>query len=129
MKINNSNKLKRGISLIEVVIAIFIITLISASAVSLIITANKNDQKNIRDTEIALATKTVVDCFNYADDYSEFLLTLKEVDDYVESNGAITLTKQSYSLKIVAEFDQNKVTIKAFDNGEKELSEVIYNKG
>ena len=126
----NINKLKRGISLIEVVITIFIITLISASAVSLIITATKNDQNNIRDTEIALATKTVVDCFNYATNFEEFSETLSLVDlvdDNDQDGNKITLSKQNY--RLVIDFTNANVTIKAFDNEGNELSKVIYNKG
>ena len=67
-----AKKSKRGISLIEVVVAVFIITLISAAATTLILTSAKNDQKNMRDTQIALVTKSAVDCFRYAEDMQEF---------------------------------------------------------
>lgn len=125
-------KLKRGISLIEVVIAIFIITLITGTAITVISASAKNEQQNLRDTQVALSTQTAIDCFNYANDFDEFLVVLSIVDsDYKNSQGTnvVTLEKQSYNLSITADFDQKVISISAKDKAGKSLSNVTYKKG
>ena len=125
-------KLKRGISLIEVVIAIFIITLITGTAITVISASAKNEQKNLRDTQVVLSTQTAIDCFNYANDFNEFLVVLSTVDsDYKNAQGTnvVTLEKQGYNLSIVADFNQKVITISAKDKAGKSLSNVTYKKG
>ena len=125
-------KLKRGISLIEVVIAIFIITLITGTAITVISASAKNEQQNLRDTQVALSTQTAIDCFNYANDFDEFLVVLSTIDnDYKNSQGTnvVTLEKQSYNLSITADFGQKVISISAKDKAGKSLSNVTYKKG
>lgn len=125
-------KLKRGISLIEVVIAIFIITLITGTAITVISASAKNEQQNLRDTQVVLSTQTAIDCFNYANDFDEFLVVLSTIDnDYKNSQGTnvVTLEKQSYNLSITADFDQKVISISAKDKAGKSLSNVTYKKG
>ena len=125
-------KLKRGISLIEVVIALFIITLITGTAITVISASAKNEQQNLRDTQVALSTQTAIDCFNYANDFDEFLVVLSTIDnDYKNSQGTnvVTLEKQSYNLSITADFDQKVISISAKDKAGKSLSNVTYKKG
>ena len=125
-------KLKRGISLIEVVIAIFIITLITGTAITVISASAKNEQQNLRDTQVALSTQTAIDCFNYANDFDEFLVVLSTIDNnYKNSQGTnvVTLEKQSYNLSITADFDQKVISISAKDKAGKSLSNVTYKKG
>jgi len=122
-------KSKRGISLVEVIVAIVVITIISVSATTVILSSSKNDQTNLRTTQIALTSKSVVDCFRFADDLEEFCNTLKKVDDFNTDNATITLNKETFSLTIEADFTERKVTITALDNKGKELTKVQYSKG
>ncbi len=127
-----SKKLKRGMSLVEIVVSMFIITLISATAISTITLSAKNDQKSIRDIEVALATQTTIDCFNYATDFDEFYNALVFVDeDYKKSQDdtTITLEKQAFILSVVADFNAKVITISAEDKGGKSLSNLSYQKG
>ncbi len=125
-----AKKLKRGISLIEVVVSIFIITLISASATTIILTSAKNDQVSLRDTQIALATETTIECFRFADDINELYSTLYLADDdFSMQDSTITLNKESFSLDIMADFTAKQIVIKALDTKGQELSIVSYKKG
>ncbi len=126
-----SLNLKRGMSLVEIVVSMFIIMLISATAITLISTSIKSDQKNLRDTEIALATKSVVDCFNFADDFNEFYDVLCVVDNAFAKNeqSEISLTKKRYVLVVTADFTQNEITVMAFDKAGNSLSTISYKKG
>ena len=127
-----SLNLKRGMSLVEIVVSIFIVMLISATAITLISTSVKSDQKNLRDTEIALATKSVVDCFNFANDYDEFYQVLYDsVDNDFAKNeqGEITLTKKRYVLIVTADFIQKEIMVEAFDKAGNSLSTISYKKG
>ncbi len=123
---NFTKKLKRGISLMEVIVAIFVITIISASATTVILSSSKNDQINLRNTQIALTSKTVIDCFRFADDFEEFCNTLKKVDDFNTDNNTITLSKEAFSLTVEADFIERKVIITALDGKRQELSKVEY---
>lgn len=126
-----SLRLKRGMSLVEIVVSIFIITLMSATAITLISTSIKSDQKNLRDTEIALATKSVIDCFNFANDFEEFYDVLCTLDDdYTkDEQGEISLSKKRFILVVTADFVQNEITVEAFDKAGNSLSTTSYNKG
>ena len=129
MKVRSS-KLKRGISLVEVIVSIFIITIISASAGSVIIYSAKNDQTNLRNTQIALLTKNTIDCFRFASDLEEFVSALEVVDDnYQVTSDTITLTKENFSLIIQYDFSQNVVWITALDNKGETISSNSYQKG
>ena len=127
-----SKKLKKGISLIEIVVSIFLIMLISGAAVTVISQSVKSDQKNIMNTQVALSTQTAIDCFNYANDFDELFSVLSIVDsEYknVQGTNVITLSKQSYSVRIVADFEQKVITISAMDKEGKSLSNLTYKKG
>ncbi len=125
-----SKKLKRGISLVEVIVSIFIITLISASATTIILTSAKNEQVSLRDTQIALATETTIECFRFAEDIDEFYSVLYLADDdFSKQDSTITLNKEGFSLDIIADFTANQIVITALDTKGQELSSVSYKKG
>lgn len=127
---NFVKKLKRGISLVEVMVAIAVITIISVSATTVILSSSKNDQTNLRTTQIAITTKSVVDCFRFADDLGEMYETLCLTEQtYEKFNDTITLNKETFSLTIEADFNERKVTITALDGKGQELSKVQYSKG
>ncbi|MBE7081884.1 MAG: hypothetical protein E7372_04930 [Clostridiales bacterium] len=125
-----AKKLKRGISLVEVIVSIFIITLISASATTIILTSAKNEQVSLRDTQIALATETTIECFRFADDIDEFYSVLYLADnDFSKQDSTITLNKEGFSLDIIADFTAKQIVITALDKKGQELSSVSYKKG
>ena len=125
-----AKKLKRGISLVEVIVSIFIITLISASATTIILTSAKNEQVSLRDTQIAIATETTIECFRYAESLDEFYSVLYLADDdFSKQDSTITLNKKSFTFTIMADFTAKQIVIKALDKKGQELSSVSYKKG
>ena len=123
-------KLKRGISLVEVIVSIFIITLISASATTIILTSAKNEQVSLIDTQIALATETTIECFRFAEDIDEFYSVLYLADnDFSKQDSTITLNKEGFSLDIMADFTAKQIVITALDAKGQELTSVSYKKG
>lgn len=110
-------KLKKGFSIAEVVIAIAVISIISVSAVTTVTLSVKNQQKNLRNHDIAITCDTVINCFRYDNN----LTTLPFA--YSEENGIKTINRGSYVLEIVV--NGNKITLTAKDN-ETTLHEVIY---
>ncbi len=122
--------LKRGITLVEVIVSIFIITLISASATTIIMASAKNDQTSLRDTQIALATETTIECFRFAEDIDEFYSVLYLADnDFSKQDSTITLNKEGFSLDIMADFTAKQIVITALDTKGQELTSISYKKG
>lgn len=125
-----SKKLKRGISLVEVIVSIFIITLISASATTIIMASAKNEQVSLRDTQIALVTETTIECFKFSQDVDEFYSVLYLADnDFSKQDSTITLNKEGFSLTILADFSAKQIVITALDTKGQELSSISYKKG
>ena len=111
------NKLKKGFSIAEVVIAIAVISIISVSAVSTVTLSVKNQQKNLRNHDIAITCDTVINCFRFGDLSS---LSIKE------ENGIKFIDRGSYILHIDIENDNIILTAKDYDDNE--LYQVSYEK-
>ena len=58
-------KLKRGISIVEVVIAIAVISIISVSAVTVVTLSIQNKEKSIINHDIANVCQVVLDCYRF----------------------------------------------------------------
>ena len=112
-------KLKKGFSIAEVVIAIAVISIISVSAVTTVTLSVKNQQKNLRNHDIAITCDTVINCFRFGDLSS---LSIKE------ENGIKFIDRGSYVLEIKIDKNNAKITLTANDLSGNELHKVEYEK-
>lgn len=119
---------KKGVSLIEVIVAIFIITLISATATTFIISANKIEERNLSGVEVAIISENAVECFRFCEDDSSFLALLQKTDSFESKNGVIVLEKPTYLVVIDADFTLSLISIQAIDNGGKQIYSISYGK-
>ena len=113
-------KLKKGFSIAEVVIAIAVISIISVSAVTTVTLSVKNQQKNLRNHDIAITCDTVINCFRYGD-----LSSLAEI--YGENYKNNSIDRGSYIL-VIDDTITNKITLTANDLSGNELHKVEYEK-
>lgn len=98
MKQNISSR--KGVSIVEVVVALVIITVISASALSMMMMSVKVERKALTAIEIENAAEDAVDCFRFAQNNAEFLECLQKTGDFVEEDGNFVLHGPAYTVTI-----------------------------
>ena len=104
-------RLKKGVSIVEVVIAIAVISIISVSAVSTLTYAKKAQEKNLRDYDLANTCNAVIDYFWL--DNENFLQKLENCGYIVEND---TINRETYTLKVEYDSDSKSLTLTASDS-------------
>lgn len=130
-KINaNKNRSRRGISLVEVVVALTVITIISAAALSLVISSARVDANSLRSTQVMMAAENALECYRFAENKDNFADLLKKTGDYTEDQEAVgtyVLTEKAYVITI--SYTDAKLTFSATDSDGKEIYNYEFNKG
>lgn len=121
---------RRGITLVEVVVALTIIVIVSGAAIALISSHTKLEARTVQAVEAANIAENAIECFRYAKDdeafYSVFSKTCEPTPDngtpttyMVKKNGATVTVKPIYS--------ENKIVINAvYSNGDSIFEEITY---
>ena len=105
-------KSNRGISIMEVVVAILVITIISVATTSLILNSAKKEKANARAMEIASFSESTIESFRFYDNYDEFFNQIKELDGTAtEKNGSIVVEKGDYTIAITVDSLYNSILI------------------
>lgn len=116
---------RKGISLVEVVVALAIIAIISTAAFSLMVLSANIEADAVRTTSISAAADDVLDCFRYAEDETEFYATLCKLDAYERSEAwKYVLNKPTYTLYINVE--DGKLSFTAYETEDGETGDLIY---
>ena len=113
---------KKGVSIVEVVIAIAVISIISVAAVTTLTYSIKAQNKNLRDFDVATTCDTVIDCFRYGD-----LTLLNSIYDCTDNNNVKKINRGSYTLHVKESENGNAITITAKSDNT-ELFKVEYEK-
>ena len=92
---------RRGISIVEVVIALVIITIISASALSMIMMSVKVERKSVTALEVDNCAENSVECFRYAGNKTEFLECLQKTGDFTVEDSTFVLRTTDYTVTIL----------------------------
>lgn len=123
-------KSNRGISIMEVVVAILVITIISVATTSLILNSAKKEKANARAMEIASFSESTIESFRFYDNYAEFFNQIKELDGTAtEKNGSIVVEKGDYTIAITVDSLYNNILINATDEGGESLYSLSYTRG
>lgn len=123
-------KSNRGISIMEVVVAILVITIISVATTSLILNSAKKEKANARAMEIASFSESTIESFRFYDNYEEFFNQIKELDvTATEKNGSIVVEKGDYTIAITVDSLYNNILINATDEGGESLYSLSYTRG
>lgn len=131
MKIRRSStksaRSRRGISLVEVIVALAVIAIISTAALSLVISSSKVDANSLRSTQVMMAAKNALECYRFSDREDEFGELLRKTGDYIEADDSYVLTESSYVITVKYEDDSLRFT--ATDGDGKMIYDYEFNKG
>ena len=121
------NRSRRGISLVEVIVALAVITIISTAALSLVISSARVDANSLRSTRVMIAAENALECYRFSDSNDEFVALLRKTGDYIEADGSYVLTESSYAITVKYEDDSLRFT--ARDSDGKEIYNYEFYKG
>ena len=124
---DNKDRSRRGISLVEVVVALAVITIISAAALSLVISSARVDANSLRSTQVMMAAENVLECYRFAENDGDFADLLQKTGDYKGSDGVFVLTEKSYTITV--NYTGTKLTFSATDGDGEEIYSYEFDKG
>jgi len=114
---------RKGMSMVEVVIALVIISVISASALSMIMMSVNVEADAVRSFEVSESVDNAMDCFRFAETPAEFLEALKMTALYEqdpENPDRFLLKAAGFTVTVTVSGDQFEYTAVNVDG------EVIY---
>jgi prepilin-type N-terminal cleavage/methylation domain-containing protein len=121
------NRSRRGISLVEVVVALAVITIISAAALSLVISSARVDANSLRSTQVTIAAENSLECYRFAESEEKFAELLEKTGDYKKVDGAYVLTEKAYVITV--NYTNTKLTFSATDGDGEEIYSYEFDKG
>ena len=131
MKIRRSStksaRSRSGISLVEVIVALAVITIISTAALSLVISSARVDANSLRSTRVMIAAENALECYRFSDSEDEFVALLRKTGDYIEADGSYVLTESSYAITV--EYEDDSLRFTAIDSDGKEIYNYEFYKG
>ncbi len=121
---------RRGITLVETVIALAMIGVILAAAASLMLSSVKAENRALDELHLAATAENAVECFRYAKDADELFAALLATDpDFVKAGEAFLLYRGSCKITVSADFATNTIDIVAADRRGEEIYRISYEKG
>lgn len=130
-------KKKRGISLLEAVICLTVITLVSTAFVSIAMIFSKAEIQNTTHLQAISYSESIVECFRYCESNEDLenALTLLdgsfvkvESDEKDTDSASYRLEKAGYVINVTTSFAQNKLEIQVADNNGNEINRITYEK-
>lgn len=114
---------RKGMSMVEVVIALVIISVISAAALSMIMMSVNVEADAVRSAEVAESVDNAIACFRFAENHETFLQALQKTAPYEqdpENPDRFLLKAAGFTVTVTVSGDQFEYTAVNAD------SEVIY---
>ena len=137
----------KGVTIMEMVIALTVITIISGAALSIILSSIKVESRSAQIVEVTNLVESSIECFQYSDNENEYLELLKKIDanfsmiekaEYNEKNDedleegidvVYVLIDGIKIIRIKYDKEGNKIEIDAYLDGELIYENVKYKKG
>ena len=137
----------KGVTIMEMVIALTVITIISGAALSIILSSIKVESRSAQIVEVTNLVESSIECFQYSDNENEYLELLKKIDanfsmiekaEYNEKNDedleeeidvVYVLIDGIKIIRIKYDKEGNKIEIDAYLEGELIYKNVKYKKG
>ena len=137
----------KGVTIMEMVIALTVITIISGAALSIILSSIKVESRSAQIVEVTNLVESSIECFQYSDNENEYLELLKKIDanfsmiekaEYNEENDEVleeeidvvyVLIDGIKIIRIKYDKEGNKIEIDAYLDGELIYKNVKYKKG
>ena len=128
-----NNRRRRGISLVETVVALTIITIISAATVGLTLSSVRTETKAWDETVIYSHAESSVECFRYAEGQGGLApmgTLLGRLDSgYVQDGNTYVLEKSNYTITVTADLTANRLTFSALSSDGEVIYEFTYDRG
>ena len=118
---------RRGISLVEVIVALAVIAIISTAALSLVISSARVDANSLRSTQVMMAAENALECYRFAKNDEDFAALLGNTGDYKKVDDAYVLTEKTYVITV--NYTDTKLTFSATDGDGKVIYDYEFNKG
>jgi prepilin-type N-terminal cleavage/methylation domain-containing protein len=126
MKVN-SIKNRRGFTVVELVVAITIIVIVSATAIGLINTQNKIHQQTMQTVEATNMAENAIECFRVTNGEAEFKVAYaKTFTDKARPTDLLNFETNGMTVTIAIEGDT--LNFKAVAAGDKIILEKSYTK-
>ncbi len=123
----NRYRRRRGITMVEVVIAMVIIAVVSASALSMVMMSVNVEKKSVAAMEAANAAENILDCFRYAEDEDTFLRVLQKTGPYTQAaDGSLLLEVNGCTVTVRAAFAPKQLECRGVDHNGEELFSYLY---
>lgn len=134
---------RKGITIMEMVIALTVIAIISGAALSIILSSIKVESRSAQIVEVTNLVESSIECFQYSENEEEYLKLLqilnKDFAEVIQENGdneteneeKIIVYELIDEIKIIQikYYEGNKIEIDAFLDGELIYENVEYKKG
>lgn len=120
---------RRGFTVLEVVIALTVITIVSASAFALIHSHLKLEKQSVQSIEATNIAENAIECFRFANNNKDFRETYEAVigEELNAIDGGYEYTDDN-GLTVKFEIENRKITITISDSNGEILEEEYTNK-
>lgn len=137
------NNPRKGVTLAELIVALAIIMIVTLASITMMHSSIKIEVRASAIIEANKSVETIVECFEFSSDASEFKNLLESIEGYdivteeildSENNPTgytiYTLERGSYSITIKHDTSINKIEINAtYSDGKDIYKGITYNKG
>lgn len=122
---------RKGFSIVEVIIALVIITLVSTVVVSLVMSSNHIERNSMSVMNATNVTENVIECFRFVESKEEFDALLEKLDVEYEYNlnsdnlDRYVIKDSNYKVIFVVNYVADEIEINTIVDGE-EIYNCIY---
>lgn len=131
MKVNISSR--KGVSIVEVVVALVVISLISAATTSVIMKSLDVETKSVAVYAVRNSAENAMDCFRFADgDEGVFIDCLNDTisgNGFVAQSGSYVYDTESYRITITLLNEQKGFVYQAVRSDGKEIYSFTFQNG
>ena len=132
---------RKGVTILEMIIALTVITIISGIALSMAMTAVEVENKSQAGIEMTSRIESIVECFQFSDEQGKFEELIKKLEESEDAFEAVTsdnddiskvlvLDKGNYKIAVMMYKDFDKIEINAYLLGDEDnIQTYTYYKG
>lgn len=107
---------RRGITMVEVVVGLVIISIISISALSLILRSVNVEKQSFSVIEAEYAAENTLACFRYAQTQEEFVQAMCQTAPYeLQEDGSLLLARNGCTVTVLADYATRSFAYTAVD--------------
>lgn len=124
---------RRGVSLVEVVVALVVISVISAATMSVLMNAVTQENKSAITLEVKNTAENAIACFRFADGeegaFIEYLNRTVAEEEFTKQNGSYVFSAEGYTITITMLTEQVGFSFRAVNGNDKELANFTFTNG